>query len=102
MNSVQIQLSKREYQLLIRISRGLSNKQIAKDLVLSEGTMKFYLSRLFRKCEVSDRLELALFGLRHFFQYSTGDDDPGDWNGISELPRRMLLEHPHVGQSLKE
>lgn len=59
-----VQLTRREAQLLLLVSQGLSNKEIARLLGLSEGTVKFYLSRLFRKMRVSDRLELALYGLR--------------------------------------
>lgn len=91
MNSVAIQLSRREYQLLVLVSNGLSNKEIADALVLSEGTVKFYLSRLFRKCSVSDRLELALFGLRHFFQNSPERGDVVDLSA-SLSARRVLLE----------
>jgi DNA-binding NarL/FixJ family response regulator len=91
MNSVAIQLSRREYQLLVLVSNGLSNKEIADSLVLSEGTVKFYLSRLFKKCSVSDRLELALFGLRHFFQNSPERGDAVDLSA-SLSARRVLLE----------
>jgi DNA-binding NarL/FixJ family response regulator len=95
MNSVAIQLSRREYQLLVLVSNGLSNKEIADALVLSEGTVKFYLSRLFRKCSVSDRLELALFGLRHFF-HSSPDSGSALELSASLSARRVLVEQtPH-------
>lgn len=61
-----VQLTKREAQLLLLVSQGLSNKEIAQLLALSEGTVKFYFSRLFRKMRVADRFELALYGLRLF------------------------------------
>ena len=60
-----VSLSPRERQLLKLISCGLSNKQIATELFLSEGTIKVYLSRLFRKAGVRDRFELAIYGIRH-------------------------------------
>jgi DNA-binding NarL/FixJ family response regulator len=59
-----VHLSRRERQLLELVSQGLSNKQIAAVLSISEGTVKVYFSKLFRKVGVSDRLELALYGLR--------------------------------------
>ena len=97
MSSPTIQLSRREYQLMVLVCNGLSNKEIADTLVLAEGTIKFYLSRLFRKCSVSDRLELALFGLRHF-QHS-GSGSPIDLVApaaerrvlVDQLPERRYL-----------
>jgi DNA-binding NarL/FixJ family response regulator len=61
-----VHLTKREAQLMLLVSLGLSNREIARLLCLSEGTVKFYLSRLFRKMRVSDRFGLALYGLRLF------------------------------------
>jgi two-component system nitrate/nitrite response regulator NarL len=60
-----VRLSPREQQLVDLISQGLSNKQIASALGISEGTVKVYFSKLFRKVGVSDRFELALFGLQN-------------------------------------
>lgn len=60
----RVRLSPRERQLLQLVSRGWSNKQMAYQLEISEGTVKIYLSKLFRKVGVADRFELALYGLR--------------------------------------
>lgn len=60
-----INLSKRESQLVALLAQGLRNKEIASLLLISEGSVKVYLSRLFRKLGVNDRFELALFGLRN-------------------------------------
>ncbi len=60
-----IRLSPRERQLVELVSRGYSNKQIAYSLSISEGSVKVYFSRLFRKVGVRDRFELALFGLQN-------------------------------------
>ena len=61
----RVRMSRRELQLLRLVSQGLGNKQIAYQLDIHEGTVKVYLSKLFRKLEVRDRFELALFGLKH-------------------------------------
>ncbi len=58
-----VRLSPREAQLLELVTRGLGNKQIAGELRISEGTVKVYFSKLFRKVGVRDRFELALYGL---------------------------------------
>lgn len=60
-----VTLSKRESQLVQLLSQGLKNKEIASLLLISEGTVKVYLSRLFRKLQVNDRFELALYGLKN-------------------------------------
>lgn len=48
-------LSAREVEVLSRIDKGLSNKEIARDLGLSEVTVKFHLKNLFNKLGVSRR-----------------------------------------------
>ena len=53
----QLGLTRREQQLVELISRGLTNKEIALDLGLSEQTVKNHLHRVLRKVGVSDRLE---------------------------------------------
>jgi len=60
-----VRLSRREIQLLNLVVQGLSNKEISGVLQLSEGTVKYYFSRLFRKIGVNDRFELAFYGLKH-------------------------------------
>lgn len=60
----EVHLSPRERQLLRLIAQGYSNKQIGGELMISEGTVKVYLAKLFRKVGVHDRYELALHGLR--------------------------------------
>jgi DNA-binding NarL/FixJ family response regulator len=61
----RVVLTNREGQLVSLLSQGMKNKEIAATLMVSEGTVKVYLSRLFEKAGVKDRFELALFGLRN-------------------------------------
>lgn len=61
----RVVLTNREGQLVSLLSQGMKNKEIAAILMVSEGTVKVYLSRLFQKAGVKDRFELALFGLRN-------------------------------------
>jgi DNA-binding NarL/FixJ family response regulator len=53
-------LSPREHEVALWIGRGLSNKRIAREMGVTERTVKAHLSNIFRKTPVSDRLELAL------------------------------------------
>ena len=54
-------LSFRETQVVQLVAKGKSNKEIACQLLLSEGTIKEYLNRIFRKVDVTNRTELAIW-----------------------------------------
>jgi two-component system, NarL family, response regulator LiaR len=56
-------LSERETEVLVRVVRGCSNKQIARELYLSEGTIKAHVSRIMAKLRVERRTELVAYGL---------------------------------------
>ena len=57
-------LSVREKQIVELVQQAKPNKEIAYDLHLSEGTIKEYLNRIFRKLRVSNRTELAIWAFR--------------------------------------
>lgn len=52
--------SQREQQLLEHITKGLTNEEIAQKLGLSHGTIKYYISQLFKKMRVRNRLEAII------------------------------------------
>lgn len=54
------QLSDREAQVLKGLSEGKSNKEIARDLDLSEPTIKLHVKTLYRKINVANRTQAAL------------------------------------------
>jgi hypothetical protein len=74
----------------------LKNKEIATTLMISEGTVKVYLSRLFQKVGVKDRFELALFGLKNLTTGQLPSTDKGARGGASPMPglRSLVLEKP--------
>lgn len=53
-------LTKREMQILKEISRGLSNKQIAGTLHITEGTVKVHVKNLLKKLDARSRVEMAV------------------------------------------
>jgi DNA-binding NarL/FixJ family response regulator len=59
--SGKVPLSKREQQVAQLVSEGLSNREIAQQLKLSEHTIKNYLFHIFEKLGMSSRVELVLF-----------------------------------------
>jgi two-component system nitrate/nitrite response regulator NarL len=52
-------LTEREGQTLALIAAGMSNKQIARELGISDGTVKIYVKNLLQKLSLHSRLELA-------------------------------------------
>ena len=58
-------LSKREVEVLIKISEGLSNKEIGEQLYLSEKTIKNYATNLFRKINVEDRVKATILAIEN-------------------------------------
>jgi DNA-binding NarL/FixJ family response regulator len=58
------ELSEREREVLRLLAQGLANPEIAKQLYLSEGTVRNYVSTIFVKLGVSDRTQAALLALR--------------------------------------
>ena len=61
----RFRLTRREMEVVQLIARGYSNRELAKELSLSEETVKRHLSNTFDKTGVSTRLELALFAMAH-------------------------------------
>jgi two-component system, NarL family, nitrate/nitrite response regulator NarL len=55
----------RELQVIERVFAGYTNKNIAKELSISEQTAKHHLTNIFNKLGVSNRLELVLFAVAH-------------------------------------
>ena len=58
-------LSQRELEVLAEVTRGKTNAEIGRVLNLSEKTVRNYLSSVFEKLRLSNRVELAKFALEH-------------------------------------
>jgi NarL family two-component system response regulator LiaR len=58
-------LSPREREVLQLIARGQSNRQIARDLAIGEQTVKTHVSSILAKLGLQDRVQAAIFALRH-------------------------------------
>ncbi len=59
------QLTSRERHLVRALARGLSNRQIAEELELSEQTIKNQLTAIYQKLGIRSRLQLAVYAMRH-------------------------------------
>lgn len=58
-------LPPRERDVLVRLARGLSNRQIATELGIAERTVKVHVGSLFRRIGVADRTSAALWARDH-------------------------------------
>jgi two-component system, NarL family, nitrate/nitrite response regulator NarP len=63
------QLSPRERTLLEALSKGLTNRELARDLNISTNTVKFHLSNLFEKLSVKNRAQAIAFYYSHRAQH---------------------------------
>lgn len=58
-------LTKRELEVLKQLAVGKINRQIAEDLQISERTVKNHVSSIFKKIDVKDRTQAAVFTIRN-------------------------------------
>lgn len=59
------ELTKRELEVLIEVSNGKLNKEIANELKISERTVKNHISNIFKKIDVNDRTQAAVFAIKN-------------------------------------
>jgi DNA-binding NarL/FixJ family response regulator len=63
--SAFVNLSQQEKHVLLLVSEGKTNREIAKSLFLGEGTVRNYVSSILDKLEVSNRAEAAAYAVQH-------------------------------------
>ncbi len=58
-------LTRREYEVISLIAEGLNNRDIADRLFISQKTVKNHVSNIFKKIEVNDRIQAAIFAYKN-------------------------------------
>jgi DNA-binding NarL/FixJ family response regulator len=71
-------LTAKEREVLQQVALGRSNAEISRELWLSQQTVKFHLTNVYRKLGVTNRTEAARFSLRHALTGSSGEMQPRD------------------------
>lgn len=63
-----VRLTEREREILSLIAAGYSNKLIARELKIAEGTVKVHVKHLLRKLDLDSRVEAAVWAVRNGFR----------------------------------
>lgn len=66
--SVFAELSERELDILALIARGLTNREIAQQLYLGEGTVRNYVGKILSALHVANRAEAAVFAVKNHIE----------------------------------
>jgi len=60
-----VELSSRERDVIVRLARGGSNKEIARALDMAESTVKIHVQGILRKLNLSSRVQAAVYAVEH-------------------------------------
>ena len=71
--------SKNELAIIQYIGQGLSNKEIAEKMMLSEGTCRNYTSEILDKTNLRDRTQIAIFAMQSGLLYRLLEEEDSDY-----------------------
>lgn len=84
-------LTERELTVLRAVAAGLSNKAISQRLWVSQHTVKFHLTNIFRKTATANRTEAARWAHQHGLVEDITPGQNGNGNGLAEAVNRASL-----------
>lgn len=77
MSAEEMSLTRREAEILQLIAAGLSNKEIATRLTITEGTVKNHVHHALEKLHLTNRVQAAAYAIRHGDRRLPDLDEPG-------------------------
>lgn len=90
---IQRGLSNREAEVAELVSKGLSNKEVANQLFVTEKTVKFHLTNIYKKMSVKSRAQLIVWCLPHLgfvdnepIQQPTRNEIPAGASTVNTMP----------------
>jgi DNA-binding NarL/FixJ family response regulator len=95
-------LSKREHDVVECVAEGLSNREIAKKLKLTEHTVKNYLFRIFDKLGVSSRVEVVLYAFSSRGMSAASGRNPVAADGLAKTPLPAETEKKKQKEPVKD
>lgn len=75
----------RERQIVLRVAQGKSNKLVARELGIAEGTVKVHIKRILRKLSLHSRVDIAVWAVDHGYRDAVAAVSPGD-RGADDSP----------------
>src|SRR5207248_7252235 len=90
-------LSKREKEIVHSLAEGMTNREIAERLGLSQHTVKNYLFRIFDKLGVSSRVELLFMTLNHAAYFKPAAAERSNGNGSISREKGSTPERANGG-----
>jgi DNA-binding NarL/FixJ family response regulator len=81
-----LRLSQKELMIINGVTQGMKNKEIAREVGTTEQVVKNYLRKIYDKLHVVDRLDLALYSMRHRLLEGYVFPGSGSPTGVSPLP----------------
>lgn len=99
---IQKGLSNREAEVAELVSKGLSNKEVANQLFVTEKTVKFHLTNIYKKMSVKSRAQLIVWCLPHMNFVESTTNQPSNQisaagNSTSEIDTIPLGNAPIAG-----
>jgi LuxR family transcriptional regulator, positive regulator of biofilm formation len=101
---IQKGLSNREAEVAELVSKGLSNKEVANQLFVTEKTVKFHLTNIYKKMNVKSRAQLIVWCLPHlgFVESETVRQEPaiqaaGNFNNTAHATQTIPAGNATVG-----
>ncbi len=93
---IQKGLSNREAEVAELVSKGLSNKEVANQLFVTEKTVKFHLTNIYKKMSVKSRAQLIVWCLPHlgFVESETRNEIPASAAGANAYNNQVTQTIP--------